>query len=393
MSLSTTISSELSRKPRICMPTFSAFARNAFRAGLYEAQDILAACDDVDVIHLKPSKGFAAKARWVRRFAYHNVSRMLTSLNPGLLPVRLTRDYDLFMLVCPLWSDVWYANAVQGWQDHCRTSICWIDELWLHEVPELKYWLLPILSKFDHVIIGTIGSGKPLNDALGHPCHEMLGGVDSIRFSPYPKSPERVIDFYSVGRRLERIHRCLLKWAGDKKAFYVHDTLDNSGDRETLDHRQHRDLYANIAKRSRFFGVAPGKVNTLEGRQGQGDIGFRYFEGSAAGTVLVGQPPGGCDLFRLHFDWPHSVIETQSDGSDTVEVISKLSAEPERIHEISCRNAEEALRRHDWVYRWKEILGIAGLNPRPAMDTREKRLAELADVAKLDREKVRGVHR
>jgi hypothetical protein len=373
------------------MPTFSAFARNAFRAGLYEAQDVLAACDDVDIIHLKPCEGFAVKARWMKRLVYHDVSRMLISLNPGLLPVRLTRDYDLFMLVCPLWSDVWYANAVQGWQDHCRTSVCWIDELWSHDVRQLQYWL-PILSKFDHVIVGISGSGKHLTDALGHPCHEMPGGVDSIRFSPYPKPPERVIDFCSVGRRLEGIHRHLLKWAADGKLFYIHDTLDNSGDRETLDYRQHRNLYANMAKRSRFFGVAPGKVNAPQGRQGQVDIGFRYFEGSAAGTVLVGQAPG-CELFRMHFDWPYSVIETEADGSDTVDVISKLSAEPERIHEISCRNAEEALRRHDWVYRWKEVLGIAGLNPKPAMDARERRLAELAEVAKLDREKGLGVCR
>lgn len=373
------------------MPSFSAFARKAFRAGLYEAQDVLVDCDDVDLIQLRPTRGFASRSAWMKQLVAHDWSRKLISFNPGLQPVRLTKQYDLFVLVCSWWPDVWYANAVQGWRDHCRTSVCYLDELWSHDLRQLRYWL-PILRLFDHVIIGTSGSGKPVSDALGRSCYEMQGGVDSIRFSPYPNCPERVIDFYSVGRRLEGIHRSLLKWATNENRFYVHDTFENSADRETLDYRQHRDLYANTAKRSRFFGVAPGKVNSVEGRRGQTAMGIRYFEGSAAGAVLVGQTPD-CEPFRRHFNWPDAVIETGADGSDMPEVISKLLAEPERIHEISCRNAEEALRRHDWLYRWKQILALAGLDPKPAMGAREKRLAELAEMAKLDREKLRGVYR
>jgi len=169
-----------------------------------------------------------------------------------------------------------------------------------------------------------------------------------------------------------------------KKIFYFYDTLDNAAMSETRDYAEHRDLYANITKRSRFFIVAPAKMNLPEETQGQVAIGRRYFEGLAAGAVLVGQAPD-CEAFRRHFDWPHAVIEIQPDGSDAVAVISRLSAEPERIREISRRNAEEALRRHDWVYRWKEILSIAGLKPTPAMEAREKRLAELAELAREER--------
>ena len=44
--------------------------------------------------------------------------------------------------------------------------------------------------------------------------------------------------------------------------------------------------------------------------------------------------------------------------------------------------AEETLRRHDWLYRWKDILAMAGLKPRPQMEAREMRLGELAALAK-----------
>jgi len=362
------------------MPTFSAFARNVFRSGSYEAEDVLVGCDDVDVIHLEPANRFAFGKSVLRRLVYHDVSRRLVSLNPGLRPVRLKRDYEVFLLVCPFLQDVWYANAIQGWRDHCRTSVCWVDELWANSVPQLQYWL-PALSRFDYVILGIPGSGKALGDAIGRPCHEILSGVDTVRFSPYPNPPARVVDICSIGRRWEGIHRSLLDLAARKEMFYIYDTLDDAAMGETQGYAQHRELYANITKRSRLFMVAPAKMNFREETGGQVAIGRRYFEGLAAGAVLVGQAPG-CEAFGRHFDWPQAVIEIQPDGSDAVEVISKLFAEPERLREISCRNAEEALRRHDWVYRWKEILRIAGLKPTPAMEAREKHLAELAELAR-----------
>jgi hypothetical protein len=373
------ISSNRGRKPSICMPTFSSFARNAFRTGLYEAQDVLMACDDVELIRLELSAGFAFRENLLMRLVSHDVSKKLVFMNPGLRPVQLKGDYDLFLLVCPWWRDVWYANAIQGWQDHCKTSVCWIDELWAGKITDLEYWL-PILSKFDYVIVGINGSGKALGDAISRPCYEIHGGVDAIRFSPYPHPPVRIIDVYSIGRRLNGIHSQLLDLAARREMFYVHDTLSNTGDSQVQDLREHREMYANMAKRSRFFMVAPGKVDVPGATRGQVALSFRYFEGSAAGAVMVGQTPD-CEAFRRHFDWPEAVIEIQPDGSDAVEVISKLSAEPERLQAMSRRNAQEALRRHDWLYRWKEILGIAGLLPTPTMEAREKQLLELADLA------------
>jgi hypothetical protein len=49
---------------------------------------------------------------------------------------------------------------------------------------------------------------------------------------------------------------------------------------------------------------------------------------------------------------------------------------------MSRRNAAHALLRHDWIYRWKDVLNIAGLQPSTATVARERRLQELAQVAK-----------
>ena len=362
------------------MPTISAFTRSAFRARSYEGEDVLAECDDVDLIQLKPSRSFALKSRLVGGVVFRDLSRRAVDLNPGLEPVRLSKDYDLFVLLCSAWwPDVWYANAVQGWQDRCRTSVCWIDELWTCNIPQLRR-SLPILKKFDYVLVGTSGTAAPLGDALGRACYEMQGGVDALRFTPYPGCLRRVIDLYSIGRAVQPIHERLLKWTEQQGLFYLYDSIAKLALGDTLGHVQHRSLYANIAKRSRLFAVAPGKMDKPGETQGQVALGARYFEGAAAGAVLIGQVPD-CDAFRHHFDWQDAVIEIRPDGSDAVEVISSLFAQPERLRAMSCRNAAESLRRHDWVYRWKEVLGMAGLTPRPAMAARERRLAELAEEA------------
>ena len=370
------------RTPRICLPTFAGFARKAYQGGFREAEDVLAATDDVDLVPLELAGGFKFKESLHRRLLYHDVSRKLAFLNPGLKPVRLTRHYDLLLLVCPLCWDVRYINAVREWKKHCRVSVCWVDELWAHTVPDYKYWL-QLLNEFDHVVLGLKGSVKAVSDALGRTCHYVRGGVDALRFSPYPDPPKRVIDVYSIGRRYDGVHQRLLNLARDKKIFYVHDTLQSIGDVEMQDHRQHRDLYANVAKRSRFFMVAVAKVDLQAHTGGQIEVPFRYFEGAAAGCVLLGSAPD-CDSFGEMLNWPDAVIEVQPDGSDVVEVLSKLTAQPEALDRISRRNAAEALLRHDWVYRWKQILTIAGLEPTPAMKAREARLQERAAMAMAD---------
>jgi len=369
---------------RICVPTMAGFSRSPFRAGFYEGQDVLAECDDVDFVELEPIPSYELRLRVMTRLAYHDATRRVITFNPGLRRVRLTRDYELLLHVCSWWTDVWNINAIDGWKDRCRTTICWLDEFWKYDVQNLRYWI-PILARFDHVVLGTSGTSAVLAEALGRPCLELQAGVDTIRFSPFPQPPPRVVDLYSIGRAHRGVHERLLKYRRSANFFYIHDTLEKISAAQTSDYRQHREMYANLARRSRFFSVAPGKFDAPHETRGQVTLGFRYFEGAAAGSVLIGQR-AECEAFLRHFDWPDAVIEVKPDGSDVVEVISDLNIEPDRLNRISLRNAEQALRRHDWVYRWKEILRIAGLKPTERIAEREARLGELAELARAARE-------
>lgn len=364
------------RKPRICMPSGRLFKKKAFLSGHYEAQDVLQEVDDVDLICLEPLPSYQFKERWQRRLLFHDFSRRLIYQNPGLRKVRLTQEYDLFLAVCQYTHDFVHINAIEGWEDKCKVSVCWIDELWLAELPQHEYWI-HALKKFDYVFVSCLDTVETLSKIIDKPCRWLPGAVDALRFSPYPSPPPRVVDVYSLGRRCEEIHKELYKAAQNGSIFYLYDTFEGSLS-DVYDHRQHRNLLSNIVKRSKYFMVAPGKVNLPGETRGQEEIGRRYYEGAAAGTVMIGQAPN-CDSFRKMFPWSDAVIKIQPDGSDVMDVIAKLDRVPEQLLAISQRNASEALLRHDWVYRWKELLQVAGLDPTPALAARERQLREVAD--------------
>ena len=366
------------RDVKICMPTNAAFARRAFHAGGREAEDILLSTNDVDKVRLEPTRGFKLREHIQRQLLYHDVTRTVAFINPGLRPVKLTKTYDVLVFACPMWWDVLAINAVKEWKRQCGVSVCWINELWAGDVPTYKYWL-PLLSEFDYVALGLSGSVKVLGDAIGSSCHYVPGGVDALRFNPYPNPPKRVIDIYSIGRRNEDIHQRILTDARTKRFFYLYDSSVNASDFEVRDHRSHRELYASVAMRSRFYMVAPAKAASRDQTHGQSEVAFRYFEGAAAGCVLVGQAPTS-PSFRALFDWPDSVVEIRPDGSDALEVLTNLAADEERLQRASRQNVSNALLRHDWVYRWRDILRIAGIEPTRAMRHREERLGEHANA-------------
>ncbi len=361
------------------MPTLRSISREAFQSSFYEAQDVLAEADAVDLIDLQPGWRFRFRDLTQRRLLFRGVTPGLTTMNPGLQKVPLTQDYELFIAVCQNFWDLLYMNAVDGWRERCKVSVCWLAEIWATDIaicPDL----IRRLQRFDHVFVNCQGSVGPLSDFLGRQCHLLLSGIDTIRFSPFPRPPGRAIDVYSIGRRWEGVHDVLLGAASKGGLFYVYDSFNGMAKMEPIDYRQHRDLFANMAKRSKYFMVAPGKMNRPGETHKQVEVGSRYFEGAAAGAVMVGQA-ADCQAFRELFPWPDAVVEIQPDGSDVLDLLAELDSDPARISAISRRNAREALLRHDWIHRWKTIFQVAGIEPSPGITAREEYLKSLAEEA------------
>lgn len=377
--------------PRICIASRRGLCREAFQAALYEAEDVLAEAAAADVIQLRAGRTSAFALKWQKRILFRGLAPKIAYLNPGLQTIRLAQDYDIFIAVCQNVWDLLYFNAIEGWKDRCRTSVCWLGELWAREIQRHPDLLRP-LERFDHVVVTFEGTVQTLSQFLGRQCHLVTTGIDTLRFGPHHRPHRRPIDVYSIGRRWSGVHDALLEGSATDDLFYVHDTHKKMAEMEVADFKQHRNLFASFAKRSRYFLVSPGKMNQPDETAGQAEVGYRYFEGAAAGAVMLGQGVD-CELFRSAFPWPDAVIEINPDGSDVLSTIADMDATPQRIRTMSQRNAAHSLRKHDWINRWLEIFRIAGVEPAPGMLARQRHLTELARTVSMPLIDGERVHR
>lgn len=368
----------LSNGSRICVYSQRNLQRMIARCVGYEFEDVVCEVDDVDLLAPEPYRWFALGERLVNRLGRH-ISASLVSLNPGIGRLQLDRNYELFFAVCMIARDLLALNALKGWREQCRTAVCCIDETWVGELHKCE-GLFRILSKFDYVILNCSESVQPIEDAIRRSCFYLPPGVDAIRFCPYPNPPPRPIDVYSIGRRSSVTHQSLYRMAEDKEIFYIYDTI-YSGSINTLDHVQHRSLLANIAKRSRYFVANTAKIDEQFETRGQSEVGYRFFEGAASGAVMIGEPPDN-QAFKEHFDWSDAVVRVPFDTVHIAEVLAELDSQPDRLEAIRNENVVQSLLRHDWLYRWKAILELVGLEPRPALLARENRLRKLAELAR-----------
>ena len=377
--------SNFTTNSRMCIYSQRNLTKHVSRCVNYEFEDLICEIDDADLI--SPSFYRINQIKQIVRKC-ENKLNLTCYLKPNINRVHLKKNYDLFFALCQSPYDLLSLNAVDEWKKHCRISVCWIDEIWTAKLDIFKKYL-PILSKFDYVILICSESFHSVQDVVNchcsclpagvdancH-CFCLPAGVDAIRFSPYPNPPFRCIDVYNMGRKSYVTHQSLLKMAEQKKIFYIFDTISQM---DTDVYKEHRSLVSNIAKRSRYFIANYGKINDINQTQGQAELGYRFFEGAASGTVMIGEAPD-TDAFRKHFDWPDAVIHVPFDEPNISEFLADLDSQPERLENIRRNNVIQSLLRHDWVYRWKAVLEIVDLKPLPALIDRENKLQKLAGL-------------
>ena len=362
---------------RVCMASLRGFNRLAGWCSNYEFEDVAVSVDDVALFELNPGRAFSQTDWVMQRLMWRpGVELWARRANPGLKPITLDRDYDLFVFICMNPYDLLYLNAIKNWRERARTAICFMVEIYTGQTDELLFHL-GMLRKFDHVCLGFSSSVAAVEAAIGKPTHHLALAVDAFRFTSLRHPTPRPIDVYCMGRRVEWAHEALLRLAAQDQVFYIYDTIPSSLIRPP-NHRQHRDLVASLAKRSRCFVTSPAKAGDAESG-GQSEVGARFYEGAAAGTVMIGQAPTS-PAFREEFGWPDSVIDMR-DEAELLHWLELSRREPARLDAIGKKNAIEALLRHDWVYRWRRILEIAGLEPTPKLREREERLRDLAQAA------------
>jgi hypothetical protein len=344
-----------------------------FRCAHFEFEDVISQVDSVEL--LAPQIDSGMRHAFAKKIAYHTP----LTLNPGVTQAPIKADYDLFFAICGDPTDMLRVDALGDWRGHCKKAVCLIDELWATEMASYDHFLR-MLDRFDVVVLYYSQSVVPLSQRVKAKCVFLPPGVDAIRFCPYPDPPKRVVDFYSIGRRSELTHHALLQVSSRDGLFYLHDSIVAD---QVIDSVEHRSLFANIAKRSKYFMVNPGLIDRRDIRGDQIEIGNRYFEGAASGTVMVGERPE-TETFRQLFDWPGAMIDLPYDSTHIDAIVHDLERLPNEVETIRRTNVTQSLLRHDWVYRWESILRAVGLAPMSGLFARKERLQQLAGLISKD---------
>jgi len=330
---------------------------------------ILQEVDSVEVLAPNPTNWYPHGKRVAMRLGEF----VNFPLNPGIPTIKVEGKYDMFITVCERVSELLHMKSLKGLRDRCKTTVCWLPEFYVKDIPVYKS-CVEVLSQFDYVIFMFVAN-EPFRTIIKGQGRYLPAGVDTLRFCPYPDPPTRSIDVLSIGRRAPAIHKALIRMAREDRKFYVYDTIDAL---EAYDVEEHRLMIANMAKRSRYFVVSPGKFDKPEETGGQSEFGYRYFEGAAPGTIMIGMRPANNKEFDKIFNWQDAVMEVPFTSDEIVSVIRELDKEPERQMRIRKTNITQCLLNHDWVYRWEALLSLVGMQPLPKLQSRKQALRELA---------------
>jgi hypothetical protein len=299
---------------------------------------------------------------------------------PQMRAVDIEQDYDLCLFMCQFSKDLTNIGRVRNWRGRARFAAAFVLETWSSQF-EKRRADLRLLDQFDHVFVLNASSIPALQRYTRTPISFLPTAADSLAAlapADMPTGmPERAIDFFSMGRRRAEVHDLLLERARTQGLFYVYDIWGNITARDWAEARA---ANADMVRRSRYYiawdpiAVSPAKDDIIGQERA---ISTRYFEGSAGGAILLGSRPG-CPEFDDLFDWPDAVLEIAPGGGDLHEVLSAFEADPERVRAAREANIANALRRHDWAYRWRQILETAGLAPSDAHVKRVEKMQHLA---------------
>ena len=348
----------------------------------YEFEDTFAAVTDaqrIDATDLSALE-FSRRAYKLARLASGSPSLARRLAPYPLSKVLLERDFELFFPVFSHTYELYSLATIPNWRQRCRKAACYITEVWSDMLPG---YLLELLSAFDHIFLGSRHSVQDVARITGRPCTYLPLAVDVPRFAPASLDQPRPIDVCNIGRRSPVTHQALLEEAERQRSFYYYDTVAASG--ADLKHRtfrvdsphEHRRMLATLLKHSCYYIANRSYVNKPEFTEGREEISARFYEGAAAGTVMIGEAPR-VEEFKRQFDWPDAVIHVPFDSPDIGRILADLDGDPERLRAIRLNNAREAALRHDWLHRIQVVFDVLGLAPTDGMRARAQQLDQIA---------------
>lgn len=346
----------------------------------YEFEDVIESVESMDRVEID-TRGH--ESLWIRTSQRVNSALRLTTGGragiggplPGAEAAVLRRDYDLTFMVCVDIHDIRLLNLVRGLRDRSRRVAVFVPEQWPVDFGHYRLRALPY-HLLDHIFVGFDDLVEPVGAVSGCPTSALPIAIDALRFKPTRNWLDRAFDLCWIGRRIESMHRDLVRLVDENGWRYYFDTFREA----SFDNLpEHRDWLARLLGDCRFAISHFSRVNQPVLTQGQRQVAGRHMESAAAGNVLVGAPPN-TPQFKAVMPWPDAVIPIEPDEQRVDRMLLELASDPRRMNEISRRNVAGTLRFNDWAYRWASVLETMGMARQPSLDARLARLTAEASA-------------
>jgi Glycosyl transferases group 1 len=372
-------SSTTSKPARILIASMRGFNSDAASCGFYEFEDLICDVEDADLFAPTNTHKNIRKIYRIAKYIGRS-ERLASRITPYPKEFVADHEYDLLLVIVNTPWDLHTVGLIKGWREKCRHVVCYVTELF---EPDLKDWriLQEPFRSFEHVFVSSEYCSSRLGNLIGRPVTYIPYGIDALKFCPYPDPPQRSIDVCSLGRRAPQVHNPLIQQSQHSNFFYYYDTIKNQS-LKIDKYCEHRMKLISLLQRSRYSINYFAKFDEAATIGISQEIGSRFYEGAAAGTIMLGMAPRS-DTFARYFDWEDVVIKVDPRDQNIIATINELDAQPDRLEKIRRDNVVNSLLRHDWVYRWQKIMATINLEPSKAVRDRELRLQQLAQDIQL----------
>ena len=319
----------------------------------YEFEDIIARACNAQI--LAPRRGSLKRIHWKWDIIF-NRWRPLLKMKDFSFPRAGAGEKNVLLLIGMGPGALAMLETLPRWREDNEIVAAYILDVYQAGITALaSKKLRRITDRIDHLFVSYEQAVPRIQPVCKAPVSLLLQAADVLAHGAH--GGDRPIDVISYGRRFKETHTALQRAFNYPQSprLYFHSTFSFTDYPRVDDYREDRQLFFQLLRRSKIALNYRFTQTTAGLSHGICPLTARWFECVAAGTVICGTKPTGPEAQR-EFDWPDAVIEFPEANPDPVGTVNAVLADTDRLARVSRMNYLQALCRHDWRYRLREML-------------------------------------
>ena len=286
---------------------------------------------------------------------------------------------DLFVACLSINDVIGLFGRANGWHRPFRRVFCYVFDAWVNEYEvaksALRHRVSPysrVIRQLDHLFVSNPDSVQQYEAVYRIPVTYVPLAADVLQFGSL--QPQRPITVNAYGRQHPPHVEILSRTFNSNRSSRALHHTDHVAIGAVSSLRQHRAHFWKLLSMSCItLAYDPVAVDPGSRSFPFSFIGQRWFEGLAAGCVVVGIRPN-CDEAARLLHWKDATLEAPREPEDFLEFIDGLLADGSRLARIRVSNHRQMLLEHDWGYRVAGMLAVVGVDAPPAWANRRARL-------------------